>query len=162
MTLRLRTWLSALLVVVIMTAIFIYSAQPGGQSSANSYKATKILLRVFYDESEIDTMDVAVLENIETILRKAAHIAEYMILTVCVLLHITSGRRKRDIRYNAALTVAIGVFYASSDELHQLFVEGRNGTPVDVLIDSIGIIAVVCIYVLSVRFISHRKAAAEE
>ena len=29
--------------------------------------------------------------------------------------------------------------YAVTDEFHQTFVDGRNGTPVDVLIDSVGI-----------------------
>lgn len=28
--------------------------------------------------------------------------------------------------------------YAATDEFHQLFVPGRNGTPVDVLIDAVG------------------------
>ena len=34
---------------------------------------------------------------------------------------------------------AISLVYAVTDEFHQTFVDGRNGTPVDVLIDSIGI-----------------------
>ena len=38
------------------------------------------------------------------------------------------------------LTGAVIAFlYACSDEWHQSFVEGRHGTPVDVLIDSVGI-----------------------
>ena len=34
---------------------------------------------------------------------------------------------------------AISVLYAVSDEYHQTFVEGRHGTPVDVVIDAMGI-----------------------
>lgn len=35
---------------------------------------------------------------------------------------------------------AIAFLYAISDEWHQSFVEGRHGTPVDVAIDSVGIL----------------------
>ncbi len=38
------------------------------------------------------------------------------------------------------LTAAvISLLYAATDEYHQSFVDGRHGTPVDVLIDSLGI-----------------------
>lgn len=39
----------------------------------------------------------------------------------------------------------IAVVYACSDELHQTFVGGRSGRPLDVLIDSIGIVLAVII-----------------
>jgi VanZ family protein len=38
--------------------------------------------------------------------------------------------------------VVISVLYAATDEYHQTFTEGRHGTPIDVLIDSIGIATV--------------------
>ena len=37
-----------------------------------------------------------------------------------------------------ASAVAIAVAYAVTDELHQTFVPGRNGSPVDVAIDAVG------------------------
>ena len=42
-----------------------------------------------------------------------------------------------------AAAAAISFAYAVSDEFHQTFIEGRHGTPVDVLIDSAGIAATV-------------------
>jgi VanZ family protein len=41
-----------------------------------------------------------------------------------------------------ATAVVISVLYAVSDEYHQHFVHGRHGSPIDVVIDSIGIAAV--------------------
>jgi VanZ family protein len=41
-----------------------------------------------------------------------------------------------------ATAVVISVLYAISDEYHQHFVHGRHGSPIDVVIDSIGIAAV--------------------
>ena len=35
--------------------------------------------------------------------------------------------------------MAISLAYAATDEFHQTFVDGRKGTPVDVLIDFAGI-----------------------
>jgi VanZ family protein len=63
------------------------------------------------------------------ILRKCAHVTEYAILGALLLRAL--GRE-----VPAFLT---GLAYAASDELHQHFVAGRHGSPVDVAIDAIGI-----------------------
>ena len=65
----------------------------------------------------------------DLVLRKLAHTVEYAILG---LLLVRALRREL-----AALVV--GVAYASSDELHQHFVPGRRGAPLDVLIDAVGV-----------------------
>ncbi len=65
------------------------------------------------------------------VLRKLAHAAEYAILGALLV------RALR--RWSWAL--ALGVAYAVSDEIHQSFVPGRQGSPLDVLIDSVGVIA---------------------
>ncbi len=41
---------------------------------------------------------------------------------------------------NAAAAAAVAVLWAISDEFHQLSVSGRDGTPVDVAIDSSGVL----------------------
>ena len=67
----------------------------------------------------------------DTILRKAAHMAEYGLLWFL-------WYRALELR-NPLPAVAITLAYAASDEIHQSFVEGRHGTPVDVLIDAVGV-----------------------
>ena len=69
------------------------------------------------------------------IVRKAAHFGEYALLTV--LWWRALRTRTAD---SAALAgaVAIAVVYAITDEFHQTFVDGRTGSPVDVLIDTGG------------------------
>jgi VanZ family protein len=62
------------------------------------------------------------------VLRKLAHMTEYAILAV--LLRRATGS---DV---AAFVVAVA--YAASDEVHQLFVRGRHGSPIDVGIDAVG------------------------
>ncbi len=73
------------------------------------------------------------------VLRKLAHVTEYAVLAFAwwralrgLALSWTKG-------HVVLVAIGIALLYASSDEFHQTFVRGRHGTPVDVLIDSVGI-----------------------
>jgi VanZ family protein len=71
------------------------------------------------------------LGTIDLVGRKLVHMTEYGLLWLLWL---------RALRWRAPrAAAAIALAYAATDELHQTFVEGRHGTPVDVLIDSLGI-----------------------
>ena len=67
----------------------------------------------------------------DLVLRKLAHMAEYGLLFVLWRRALPGAPR-----WTAA---AIAVGYAVSDEIHQSFVEGRHGSPVDVAIDATGV-----------------------
>ena len=67
-------------------------------------------------------------------LRKLGHMTEYAILTVLWW----RALRGLGARHALAFAIAISLGYAITDEFHQTFVDGRNGTPVDVLIDAAG------------------------
>jgi VanZ family protein len=71
----------------------------------------------------------------EIVLRKLAHVVEYLVLTTLLV------RALRRSGLSTAIPVAIvaALAYAASDEWHQSFVPGRTATPRDVAIDSIGI-----------------------
>ena len=95
-----------------MALIFILSAQPG------------------------DTEDRA---TWEVMLRKVGHVSEYFVLTLVwwrALRELVSGSSLAAQLRGAAL---ISLAYAATDEFHQTFVDRRHGTPVDVLVDAIGI-----------------------
>ena len=65
----------------------------------------------------------------DTILRKGAHMTEFAILALLLV------RATGSLAWACGLALA----YAASDEVHQLFVRGRHGSPVDVAIDAAGI-----------------------
>jgi VanZ family protein len=65
----------------------------------------------------------------DLVLRKIAHAAEYAVLGA--LLFRAIGR--------TGLAFGLGVLYAASDEIHQSFVPGRLGSPLDVVIDGAGV-----------------------
>ena len=69
------------------------------------------------------------------LLRKAAHFTEYALLAALWWRALRS-RVTESTALLAALAIAVG--YAITDEIHQTFVDGRTGSPVDVLIDTAG------------------------
>jgi VanZ family protein len=66
----------------------------------------------------------------DTILRKGAHVTEYAILGLLLLRAV--GRELP--------ALLIGIAYAITDEVHQHFVSGRHSSPIDVAIDSTGVL----------------------
>jgi VanZ family protein len=65
----------------------------------------------------------------DLVLRKLAHAAEFALLGLLLA---------RALRRELAAAL-LGVAYAVSDELHQHFVPGRVGAPLDVAIDAVGV-----------------------
>ena len=67
----------------------------------------------------------------DLVLRKIAHTAEYALLGALLY---------RAVRH-APAALLIASAYAVTDEVHQVFVSGRHGSPLDWLIDTIGVAA---------------------
>jgi VanZ family protein len=75
--------------------------------------------------------------------RKILHMAEYALLCFLwwrALAGTTSAGRA------LAAAAAISLAYSVTDEFHQMYIQGRHGTPVDVAIDAVGI-AAACVWV---------------
>jgi VanZ family protein len=66
----------------------------------------------------------------DTILRKGAHVTEYAIFGLLLVRAV--GRE--------VPAFLLGVAYAITDEVHQHFVSGRHASPIDVAIDSAGVL----------------------
>jgi VanZ family protein len=73
----------------------------------------------------------------DLVLRKLAHFAEYAILGALLLRAL---RRE-------PLAVLLGSAYALTDEVHQAFVTGRQGSPLDWALDTAGVILGVVLFV---------------
>ncbi|TMK77955.1 MAG: VanZ family protein [Actinobacteria bacterium] len=72
----------------------------------------------------------------DTVLRKAAHVSEYAVLGALLLRGLRSE----------GLALVAGVIYAVSDEIHQHFVGGRHASPLDALIDTVGVALGIYVY----------------
>jgi VanZ family protein len=85
---------------------------------------------VIFMLSSIPSLDSG-LGTWDTVLRKLAHLAEYAVLGALLY---------RALRREPA-AIALGSLYAVTDEVHQAFVSGRQGSPLDWLIDTVGVVA---------------------
>lgn len=131
--------MAGILAVMWMTVIFTFSAQTREESSTVSesfsdrlVNATGLLFHLHIDEERLREIANAM----EHIVRKGAHMTEYAILAALLYVWLGRWRQQRVRRYG--LAVMLAAVYACSDEIHQLFVEGRAGMVSDVLIDSAG------------------------
>lgn len=89
------------------------------------------------------------------VLRKLAHITEYGLLAALAYWALHPSARPP--LYRALpLAGAIALAYAATDEYHQTFVEGRHGTPSDLLFDLVGIVLAAAL----VRHLTSRGAPA--
>lgn len=116
--------------IVWMVVIFLFSMQVGEDSSALSGRLVAVLVWLGIGEGTF------IYENLGLVVRKGAHITEYLVL---FLLSVNAFRH--DVKDRKRLLAAAFFFtvgYAVTDEVHQAFVPGRAGVPTDVLIDSIG------------------------
>ncbi len=68
---------------------------------------------------------------------KLYHIAEYALFGL--LLYRSLGNWKRLSQYRYSLSLLLGVFWATTDELHQYFVPGRDSSLGDILADLFGL-----------------------
>ena len=119
-----------------MILIFMFSHQTGSESSGLS---SQIVLWIqTYLHIPIS----------EFIVRKAAHMSEYALLTLTLIY----GFYKNQYPIQKIMIYSlIGTFlYACSDEMHQLFIGGRAGQFTDVLIDTCGgCLTIIFYYVLT-------------
>lgn len=107
-----------------------------------------IMATIFYLSSQPGAADYA---TWEVVLRKLGHVTGYALLAFAWWRAF--GGLLRPGHGLAALIAAgtVSLAYAISDEIHQTFVSGRSGTPVDVLVDSVGIAATLLLAARSAR-----------
>lgn len=143
-----------LLVLAWMILIFLLSGQVAEDSSRLSSGLTEVIVDTIAKVMPNADWD---LEGFHTFVRKNAHFFAYLILGV--LVRFALGRSGVRGRKGIAIAFAVCVLYATSDEIHQLYVPGRSGQVSDVLIDSAGAALGLALYLGISRLARKRKAA---
>lgn len=151
----------AILIVIDASVIFSFSAQKAEQSSTTSSGVIERVAKIVYRDFENwpqEKKDETV-ESLQHLVRKCAHMTEYASLGVLTsAFAMTFGSSIK----NQALALLFCAAYASSDEFHQKFVEGRSCQFSDVCIDSAGAlvgIALFCLvtFIITRILISHKR-----
>ena len=124
-------WLGAL---AWMGVIFMMSAMPGDVSGAQSGRIAQLALRAMAFLFGEDAAAAVSRENINLLVRKGAHMAEYAVLLLLYrrALHASGARRP------GLAALCLCACYAATDEGHQAFVAGRGPSVADVGIDTLG------------------------
>ncbi len=118
--------------------IFGFSSQNSTKSSGISRKITiKITSNIKSIQEKNETEKAQILHNVEHIIRKIAHFSIYTVVGLLLMLLCKTYNIKEFDRI--AICLIIGIIYATSDEIHQVFVPGRGPMFTDVLIDSMGV-----------------------
>lgn len=127
-------WLKLILVILWMIVIFSFSNQKAVESTKLSDGLILKTVRIIEKITNKEYSDEEILEKFVKPVRKLAHFTIYLILGVLVYLYI----KEFNISNKFIISLLICILYAISDEIHQLFIVGRSGKILDVLIDSLG------------------------
>lgn len=145
-----RKVLSVALVIFWMGFIFSFSGSEGDDSSSLSRDLLVKVIEVVTPYNEGDEKLENIVEVLHFPFRKLAHFTIYFILGMLVVnMFLAFNLPKCYILYS----VVICIGYAISDEIHQMFTDGRVGSIADVLLDSSG--SCIAIYLTNI-FIKFR------
>lgn len=147
---------SLAVMILLMITIFVFSHQDATQSSDLSGGLTYKIFCLCYPGFEGLSVEAQeqLLGSAEVFIRKTAHFTLYFFLGAAAFgFYVTF--EKFAIFTRAGLAFLTGVFYAASDEIHQIYIPGRSGEIRDVLIDSAGVL-LACVILLAVGFLTNR------
>lgn len=134
--------LRGILIALLLATFFIifnFSSQDAEKSGNISGKVTEVVTRQIKSIQKLDnTKKEETLYRIEKIIRKLAHFSIYTL--VGFLLMGLLYTYKLEDRKRILITIAMGVIYATTDEIHQSFIPGRSPQITDVMIDSLGVL----------------------
>lgn len=134
------------LLIAWMIIIFVMSNQPAKISDSQSIGVLDLFSKIGVNINGIFG-DFA-----NFIIRKCAHFLEYMILALLVLNVLKLYFNMKQV---ITITIIFIFLYACSDEIHQLYVPGREGAIRDVIIDTCGGIILILIK-LSLYYLSKK------
>ena len=124
------------LVLIVMFTIFTFSNETDTLSSKRSdgliIRTTELILNRKLNSNEKEIY----LEKYVPMVRKTAHFTLYFLLGLTFISFLKEFNI--DSKNLLLYTVLFVFIYACSDEMHQLFVQGRSGEILDVLIDTMG------------------------
>lgn len=142
----LRGMIKFILIVLCMLLIFSFSTDNSEESSSKSDGLIVKISEIFTGRKLKGNERNKYIDKYVVLVRKSAHFTIYLILGLLILSFI---REFRVVDYRAVLlSVFLTFLYACSDEVHQLFVPGRSGEFLDILLDSVGALSGCLLYTL--------------
>lgn len=137
------------MMIVCMGAIFVFSSQNSEKSNIISKSvAEKITEKAPSAAESAPQKDAVKFDRLNLIVRKYAHFTLFFALGLISSLYAAVVFKKK--RTALIFTLLLCLIWASLDEIHQLYVPGRDGSVTDVLIDMSGSV-LAAVIVMAVR-----------
>lgn len=147
-------YISWVVVFIWMIVIYSFSAQPAYKSGHLSKGIAKEVVETV---EKVAPQKEINLDWADHIVRKNAHFFNYLVLGIFVMNALRQSGISRKKIFVFALSIC--VLYASSDEIHQIFVPGRGAMVRDVFIDSAGASLGIVLFVVFFKFIGGNIAS---
>ena len=124
-------------VILISAQIFSFSGATSEKSGETSKKITTVVYKTAKKVVHVKKGEEKIFfKKCDRFVRKTAHFVEYLVLALAVYELLRSYNLK--IGYCILISATYCLLYAITDEVHQLFVDGRSGNVKDVVIDFFG------------------------
>lgn len=156
--------LFVILTIAWMAVIFGFSAKDAEKSTIQSNTVTEFIIKIFnrdFDDMTIDEQ-TELIDQYDRIVRKSAHFAAYAVLGFLMYFSFATLRNCKSKYKPVMLSLPLCVVFATTDEYHQTFVDGRAGRFSDILIDGSGalcgtIFAVIALSVVARLFMNKQN-----
>ncbi len=146
-----KNYINISLIILVIFLIFSFSSQDGDESGSLSDALLIKIYQVFHHEELTEDEEELIIEENTHLIRKSTHFTIYLILGLLVF------NLYKDLWGITPTSVIFAIIlcfvYSITDEIHQLFVAGRSGEILDILIDTAGASIGILIY----YFISRKK-----
>lgn len=138
MNLKIRRIIFIVLIIINCITIFIFSNQNGDDSTKTSDFVTDFIVNIISNINKMgDNEKITLAAQMSPYVRKIAHYSIYFILGFLSMNYMNTFRG-RGFYQKELVSFLLCVFYAITDEIHQLFINERAGQITDVYIDSLG------------------------
>lgn len=125
-----------IIILIWFGVIFTFSAQNAKESLDVSSKVLTKVVEVYKNKELTIEEKEELVKKFTFYIRKFAHFFLYFILAIFVFILL---KEFITIDYKLIFfTILICMLYATTDEIHQLFIVGRTGRIFDVMVDTLG------------------------
>lgn len=135
---KIKNILNIILIIIWLFIIFSFSAEDATKSEHRSDEVIINAVETITREEIPENQRQKIIDEYIVIVRKSAHFFLYFILAIIVFILYKRifGLNSKSFIY----TIIFCFIYACSDEIHQLFINGRTACIFDVFVDTTGAI----------------------
>ena len=155
--------ISAIVTILIMILIFGFSSQNREESATVSRGLTQYIADIIsYILKLTENQKLDLISNIHGLIRKIAHFIIYTSLGISSTAFFISYLYKKRKSITLITSVGFCCFYAITDEIHQIFVDGRAFQLSDLAVDLGGVVLGTIVFTMLIslinKIINKRKA----